>query len=127
ESLTLDLCSYILNVEADQAKEPAWLSDLEARVKAEFRTRLDLNDLSAQIGVHPGHMCRVFRRFRNTSLGEYVTGLRIQFVTRRLTQTSDALGEIAQASGFADQSHMTRVFHRFVGSSPGAYRTAASR
>jgi AraC family transcriptional regulator len=126
ESLTLDLCSYILNSEPDQAKEPAWLSQLEARVKGGFRTRLDLEVLSAEIGVHPGHMCRVFRRFRNKSLGDYITGLRIQFVTRRLTQSSDTLGEIAQASGFSDQSHMTRVFHRFVGSSPGAYRTAAS-
>jgi AraC family transcriptional regulator len=73
--------------------------------------------------VNPAHLCRTFRRYRRRTIGDYVIGLRVQFVCRKLLETRDSLTEIAVEAGFADQSHMTRIFKRVTGVPPGAYRS----
>jgi AraC family transcriptional regulator len=42
--------------------------------------------------------------------------------TKRMLAGTASLVEIADASGFADQSHMTRIFSREVGMTPGKWR-----
>jgi AraC-like DNA-binding protein len=74
------------------------------------------------MSVDPAHLCRAFRRFRRRTIGDYVTGLRVQFVCRKLAETHEPLSDIAAQSGFTDQSHMTRVFKRITGVTPGSYR-----
>jgi AraC family transcriptional regulator len=91
-------------------------------LQSRFSTRLELREIADHVGVHPSHLCRAFHRYRNRTIGDYVLGLRMQFVCRTLIETSDSLSAISQAAGFTDQSHMTRIFKRVAGVSPGAYR-----
>jgi AraC-like DNA-binding protein len=86
-----------------------------------------LKAIAHEMSVNPSHLCRTFRRFRRRTIGDYVMGLRVQFVCRKLTETGDALTDIAEEAGFTDQSHMTRVFKRITGDTPGSYRVAGSR
>jgi AraC family transcriptional regulator len=72
--------------------------------------------------VHPTHLARTFRRFHGRSLGDYVTGLRMQRVCRALSETEDPLAAIATDAGFADQSHLTHIFRDVVGTTPARYR-----
>jgi AraC family transcriptional regulator len=74
--------------------------------------------------VHPTHLARTFRRFHGRSMGDYVTGLRVQHVCRALAQTETALAKIAADAGFVDQSHLTRVFRDALGTTPAKYRRA---
>jgi AraC-like DNA-binding protein len=51
--------------------------------------------------------------------------LRLQLARRQLTESNDAVGTIAQACGFYDQSHFTRAFKKYTGLTPLAYRRQA--
>jgi len=124
ESVLFELCAYVSLAVAEPSPEPEWIADAERSLRSAVAERVDLRALAASIGVHPSHLCRAFRRFRRRTIGDYVLGLRMQLVCRALTETSQTLGEIAQQTGFSDQSHMTRMFKRIIGTTPGSYRHA---
>jgi AraC family transcriptional regulator len=122
ESLLFELCSHLTEAAADTAREPAWLARCAEYLQETFATRVELRTVAHELGVDPSHLCRTFRRFRKTTIGDYVLGLRVQYVCRRLVETSDSLSRIAEHAGFTDQSHMTRLFKRVTGVPPGTYR-----
>ncbi len=125
ESLLYELCGWAAEegVRADVAA-PAWLTTVEAAVENAPAERFDLRALAAAAGVHPTHLARTFRRLHGRSLGDYVTGLRVQRACRALSTGDDALAAIATDTGFADQSHFTRIFRDAVGTTPARYRRA---
>jgi AraC family transcriptional regulator len=98
------------------------MARVEAYLQAAFSTRVELRTIAHELGVDPSHLCRSFRRFRRRTIGDYVLGLRVQYVCRKLVETSDSLSRIAEHAGFTDQSHMTRLFKRVTGVPPGSYR-----
>lgn len=126
QSLLLELYSYAVD-DDEVTKEPPWIHNLEAWLREEFVAEPSIAVIARRVGLHPAHVCRAFRKFRGRSLGDYVRGLRIQYVCRSLTETEKPLSSIASEAGFVDQSHMSRTFRRLTGSSPGSYRDALRR
>ena len=93
------------------------------------RTRLDedqptLDSLAAELGTHPSHLVRVFRREYGLPPHRYVVGRRLDHA-RRLLLDGRPIAEVAAEAGFHDQSHLTRHFRALLGTTPGAYRSAA--
>ena len=126
EALLYELCGWAAE-EAVRAEPhaPPWLAAVDARLEREPDRKLELRTLAADAGIHPTHLARTFRRVHGRSIGDYVTGLRVQCVCTALAETGATLAEIAADAGFVDQSHLTRVFRRALGTTPGAYRSAA--
>jgi AraC family transcriptional regulator len=123
ESVLFELCDYLSDSARSTTQEPAWVTEAEELLRLNLSERIDLSAVAQQVGVNPAHLCRTFRRYRRRTIGDYVIGLRVQFVCRKLLETRDSLTEIAVEAGFADQSHMTRIFKRVTGVPPGAYRS----
>ncbi len=125
ESLLFELCGSAAEHGARvDIAVPAWLAAVESEVEESPDRRFDLRALAAAAGVHPTHLARTFRRFHGRSLGDYVTGLRIQRACRALGATDEKLAAIATDAGFTDQAHFTRTFHDIVGTTPARYRRA---
>ncbi len=122
ESVIFELCEYLSESTGETGHEPLWILRTEELLRARLSTRVDLRAIAAQIGVNPSHLCRTFRRFRHRTLGDYVVGLRMQLVCRKLAETRESLSDIAEQAGFTDQSYMTRIFKRVTGVTPGSYR-----
>jgi AraC family transcriptional regulator len=123
ESLLYELCGTVAEGGARlEIAVPAWLAAVESDVEHNPERRFDLRALAAFAGVHPTHLARTFRRFHGRSLGDYVTGLRIQHACRALSETDEALASIASEAGFTDQSHFTRTFKHVIGTTPARYR-----
>lgn len=125
EALVYELCAHVAKRTADEPAEPPWLAHADLTVRNGFRDPLDLRKLAAGAGVHPTHLCRVYRRFRGHTISDAVIGARVQYVARRLADSNDSLAQIAADAGFTDQSHMTKVFKRITGSPPGDHRRAS--
>lgn len=93
------------------------------------RSRLDapapptLDALARELGTHPSHLVRVFRREYGLPPHRYVVGRRLDHA-RRLLLDGVPIAEVAAATGFHDQSHLTRHFRALLGTTPGAFRAA---
>jgi AraC family transcriptional regulator len=81
-----------------------------------------LAELAALAERHPTHLARVFRAATGMSIGAYCRRRRLLALCIDLRCKDSALGELAQAHGYADQAHMNREFRRYAGCSPGAWR-----
>ena len=103
---------------------PAWLRQARALVDAHFAKPLPLVDVARLVGVHPVHLARTFRRVHQITFAGYVRHVRIEFARRELASSGAALGDIAVAAGFCDQSHFSRLFKRYTGQTPAEYRLA---
>lgn len=101
---------------------PAWLAGARELLHDRFTSAIRMQDIARELGVHPVHLCREFRRHFGCTMGDQIRRLRIDFAIDQLSHSRKSLAEIALAAGFADQSHFTRSFRRLTGSTPRAFR-----
>jgi AraC family transcriptional regulator len=107
---------------AQRGSAPSWLARAVDLLHARYLDTLGMSTVAAEVGVHPVHLARQFRRYHGCTMGEYVRRLRIEYACQRLAQTDEPLSSIAYTAGFADQGHFSRTFRRVTGTTPGTYR-----
>ncbi|XVV00104.1 AraC family transcriptional regulator [Actinosynnema sp. CA-248983] len=76
-------------------------------------------------GMDRWTVARQFRAAFGTSPTRFRT-MRQLDTARRLIRSGAALGEVAVAAGFADQSHLTRMFKRAFGLTPAVWAAGVS-
>lgn len=106
---------------------PHWLKTVQDYLHTYFQESFQLADVAQTVNVHPVHLSRVFRVYFGTSVGNYVRQLRLEWVTQQLTLSNDSLAQLAQKSGFTDQSHLTRTFKQYKGITPSQFRREMAR
>jgi AraC family transcriptional regulator len=127
-ALALEGLVFEILAEASRARNtphersPHWLRQAEEYLHDNFTTSFAFEDIARTAGVHPVHLARVFRKTHGCTIGEYLRRLRLEFAARQIAAGEAPLGEIAIASGFADQSHLTNTFKARFGFTPSAYR-----
>jgi len=121
-SAAIELLADAIRADAP-AGRPPWMSRIIDMVESDLACAPTLGQLAVQIGLHPAHLSRAFRRACGETLGEYVRRRRVEEADRAL-HSDLSLAEIAAQAGFSDQAHFTRVFRRHFGMSPGARRRA---
>jgi AraC family transcriptional regulator len=131
ECLTLEILSGLAGnskptgarLDSDvRGPEPRWFRSLREVLHARFDEPLRVAVLAREVGVHPVHLARVFRRRYHGTLGDYVRWLRLGRSIERMRQGDRPLADIALEAGFFDQAHFSRTFRSALGRSPAAYR-----
>jgi AraC family transcriptional regulator len=124
EGLVLELLADTARGKDDVKKRrsPNWLAQVRELLADRFPERLVLDEIAGTVGVHPVHLCRVFRQQYRCTIGDYIRKLRLDCASRQLATSSASLAEIALAAGFADQSHFTKAFRRASGMTPAEWR-----
>jgi AraC family transcriptional regulator len=102
------------------------ISDLlRAHVRAHLAEELPVADLAAMARLSVSRFSELFRGSFHCAPHQYVVGQRVREAMRLLAEGRLSLAEVAQATGFADQSHLTRSFRRLADTTPGRYRAHA--
>lgn len=123
ESLLLTLFSKMSgNKNIEEKKTPGWVLKLHDLLHDTFMLDWSLQQLAAQLDIHPVHLSRDFTRYFHCNLGVYIRKLRIQYSLSLLSNEANSLTEIAVACGFADQSHFIRCFKLLNQVTPSGYR-----
>lgn len=124
EGLVLEMTAAVCRsaTNHDRAAPPEWLRRVQDLLRDRLCENLSLAELSAAVGVHRGHIARMFRRHCHCTPGEYVRRLRVEQAGRELAQDDKPLAEIALALGFSDQSHFSTTFKRHTGLTPAQFR-----
>ncbi len=101
---------------------PPWLAKAIDYAQANLSRPFSIEEIGREIGVHPAHLSRVFRKQYGCTIGEYVRGLRLERASRLIRDAEIPLSEVAFDAGFTDQSHFSRSFKARMGMTPTRYR-----
>jgi AraC-like DNA-binding protein/tetratricopeptide (TPR) repeat protein len=91
---------------------------------------LKVEDLAAQLGIHPRKMTGVMRAGGDLNVNQRINKYRVDEVIAHFKNPemdhirTDALGEM---SGFSSRTHFFRVFKEFTGVTPGTFREIIRR
>jgi len=88
----------------------------------EYRQRLTVKDLAAQVQMSTSHFNRLFREHFGVSPYKYLLRVRVTAVCDLLATTDLPINSISERTGFYDSSHLTNEFKLFQGVSPREYR-----
>lgn len=108
----------------ERARRFTRLLDHLRRHRAE---KLPLKDAARLCGMSPAQFTRSFKQVAGMSYVAYVTHVRLADATRLLRAGEMSIAEIADRTGFADQSHFDRRFKRAFGVTPREYQQRPSQ
>ena len=106
---------------------PGWLNRVEEILREQCDNQTSLKQIGDEIGVHPVHISRSFRKVNGCTLGDYRRKLKIDNARIKLQTKNSTIAEVAMESGFYDQSHFSRIFKKFVGITPREYKRCFGR
>lgn len=89
--------------------------------------KLSLQDVADLVYLTPLYFGRVFKRETGSSFSNYVNRVRVEKSKVLLLNDALRLTDIAQLTGFEDQSYFTKVFKRVEGVTPDKYRKRVSK
>jgi AraC family transcriptional regulator len=127
ESLVSELLGAIACKPESCRIAPLWLRRVQEKLNSDFCSRITLDDLALEAGVHPVHLSRVFRRCLKKGIGDYVHRLRVRQACERMFDVEASLADISAELGFSDQSHFSRAFRSITGTTPAAFRGMMAR
>lgn len=85
-----------------------------------YAEKITLDQLAKIAGLSPYHLLRTFEHVVGLPPYAFLTNVRVERA-KRLLRRGWPIAQVAQESGFYDQSHFTRHFKRIVGVTPGRY------
>ena len=124
------LCAELLEplVKGVRAKSDGraapWFRKAEEFLHAHYHEPIGLRHVAREVGVHPIHLARVFRRHHGRSVSEHLQALRL-LEAARLVLEGTSIAAAAQGAGFSDHAHLTRLFGRTFGFAPRILKSTA--
>lgn len=87
-----------------------------------YMRSISAEDIASYVGIHTGHLHRLFRTEIGTRVTEYLINLRLQKAKALLKRTDIPITYIASMVGICSQQYLSRLFRQNVGMTPQAYR-----
>jgi AraC-like DNA-binding protein len=81
---------------------------------------IQIQDLARLTQLHRAYLMRLFLAQTGLTIHAYLTQVRLEQAKAALLAGKSA-AEVAQNTGFADQSHLIRLFKRYTGTTPNKY------
>ena len=122
QSLAYDLIGSFEHMESPSDAAAPWMRKLHSLLDQRYARDFDIVALAREVGVHPVHLSRTFRKLHKVTIGDYVHRRRVQQACRMLRNSGAPIAAIAEDLGYVDQSHFSRVFRSITGKTPARYR-----
>lgn len=125
--LGLVLAQHRPRVAVKEQQDGVHLQVLTARALSFLRSDLTRQWTMGELckclnGVHPVHLCRVFKSDMNMTPMAYLRYLRCQHAAHLLATSDTPVGSIGSAVGWDDPNLFSRRFRAICGVTPSAYR-----
>ena len=85
-------------------------------------SHVTLDDICREFSYTPSYICTLIKKYTGTTLTEYITNERLDFVCKQLVLTDKKIKEIIEESGYVSIEHFYRVFKKKFSISPQKYR-----
>ncbi len=99
---------------------------LEAQkiLKINYQNPPTIKQLAAMLATNEFKLKSGFSHLYNTSIYQYIIGLRIEKAIELMYNENISLKQISDLVGYANLSHFTRAFKKIKGIAPSVYRTS---
>lgn len=125
EILILLQRTFYMNQHETGIEYPSTPPELEPVVEYIFNNYhkpLQLDEISSLFGTNRTTLNNQFKAFANTSVMDFISGIRCDIAAGMLRKTLLPITEISTRVGIDDQSYFARFFKKRTGCSPSEYR-----
>ena len=102
------------------------ITEIISYIDNNFTSKISLDDISETLGISKGHLCRIFKKHKNTTVAEYVIGKRMELAANLAAEKTMTAAEISSAVGVDDQYYFSKLFLRYHGVNFSTYRASLS-
>lgn len=99
-------------------------AQVRAYLDAHYTDRISLDDLAQRFFVNKYTLTRSFKEQYDTTIGAYLTSLRIGYAKQLLRFSDMTMEEIGARCGIGDAAYFSRVFEKVEGEAPSVFRSA---
>ncbi len=103
------------------------LKKLFDHIAAQPAQKLPTNAAAKLVGMSAPQFMKTFKQVAGMTLVSYLIHVRLANAARLLRETGRSIADIADATGFSDQSHLDKRFKRAFGRTPKEFRADATR
>ena len=97
-------------------------SKISDYIKDNLTEDLSLTKICSEVGVSKNKLYEISHKHFKTTIGEYVSSIRINEAKRLLTSTNCSVKEIGQMVGISDYNYFSKIFKKHVGTTPLKYK-----
>lgn len=98
------------------------IADVISYIHLHYQEDISLGHLTKVFYVSPYYLCRIFKKYTNRTIVQYINITRIMNAQRMIMETYNNITKISQETGFSNVVHFNRVFKNITGMSPSDYR-----
>lgn len=121
--ITYDLADHT----SEELDKTVLISEIVTYISDHLKENLTLDTISEEVGYSKYYLCRMFKKYTNTTIIQYINMKRIDFTKYLLTNTTKSLQEISQQAGFNNYSCFYKTFFATTGQSPKDYRKESGK
>lgn len=103
------------------------LKKLFDHINAHTAERLSVSAAARMVGMSAPQFMKLFKQVAGMTLVAYLNHARLANAARLLRETTRSIAEIANDTGFSDQSYFDKRFKRAFGRTPKEFRTGNSQ
>lgn len=96
-------------------------------LRSHYGEEIDLDQLSAVVGISKYHFIREFKRITGQTVITYLNLIRIEQAARMIREENAPVSMTASACGFSSHSYFSKVFFRLRGMLPSAFAERCRR
>lgn len=124
KTLLVSLLNCLLEEEQERSTTgyPTWFRELLNRFTTDECLKGGLDEILNPFHFNRTYIGRVFRKYMNCTMTEYLNDVRLQHATFQLTYTDDAVITICNNIGFSSVSYFNRIFKKRYGVAPKTFR-----
>ena len=127
ESLLLVLADHVVPCDANTNKALETFQFARDKVDESFLRLHDLHEIAAMCGLDPSYLCRLFKRFAQTTPYKYLLGVKMRHAAVIMRSERILVKELAHRLGYSDPYQFSRIFKSVHGLSPENYAMMVSR
>jgi AraC-like DNA-binding protein len=118
----LVLLSETLSKSLPQSTEhPQSLSKILYYIKENYTANIQLDDIAEHTKMSKQYCMRLFKKYMNTTINDYILELRMKHAAYLLRDTYMNVNQTADYLGFSSVSYFSRAFKKYFGVSPSEY------
>lgn len=102
------------------------LKKLFDHINNNLAEKLSIDDAARLVGMSGSQFMKTFKQVAGMTLVAYLNHVRLANAARLLRETGRNIAEIADSSGFSDQSYFDKRFKRAFGKTPKEFRAAVA-